>query len=156
MEEKPPYMVPAVTMQIDSIPLNQNQKVNKKALPKPEKKSTVVQETNVPMNLLEAELHELIASIINNREFGITTILGFAGLTSISAIKLAVQINKRYGVEVDSKTLVKNGTLQFIENEILRKIMNKSNLVETNHEKPTEKKDNNICSSIVCTDGCLF
>ena len=33
MDEKPPYMVPAVTMQIESIPLNQNQKVNKKALP---------------------------------------------------------------------------------------------------------------------------
>ncbi len=27
-ESKPPYMVPAVTMQIDKIPLNQNQKVN--------------------------------------------------------------------------------------------------------------------------------
>ena len=36
-ETKPPYMVPAVTMQIDKIPLNQNQKVNKKELPKPEK-----------------------------------------------------------------------------------------------------------------------
>ena len=31
-------MVPAVTMQIEKIPLNQNQKVNKKELPKPEKK----------------------------------------------------------------------------------------------------------------------
>ena len=37
MDEKPPYMVPAVTMQIEAIPLNQNQKVNKKALPKPVK-----------------------------------------------------------------------------------------------------------------------
>lgn len=37
-ETKPAYMVPAVTMQIDKIPLNQNQKVNKKALPLPEKK----------------------------------------------------------------------------------------------------------------------
>ena len=36
-ERKPPYMVPAVTMQIDAIPLNQNQKVNKRALPKPER-----------------------------------------------------------------------------------------------------------------------
>ena len=35
LDQKPPYMVPAVTMQIDAIPLNQNQKVNKKALPKP-------------------------------------------------------------------------------------------------------------------------
>ena len=126
MDEKPPYMVPAVTMQIESIPLNQNQKVNKKALPKPEKKSTSVQEANVPMNVLETELHELIASVINNKEFGITTILGYAGMTSITAIKLAVQINKRYGVMLDSKTLVKNGTLQSIENEILRKMMNAS------------------------------
>ncbi len=38
-ETKPAYMVPAVTMQIDKIPLNQNQKVNKKALPLPERKS---------------------------------------------------------------------------------------------------------------------
>ena len=37
LDQKPPYMVPAVTMQIDAIPLNQNQKVNKRALPKPEK-----------------------------------------------------------------------------------------------------------------------
>lgn len=37
-ERKPAYMVPAVTMQIDSIPLNQNSKVNKRALPKPEPK----------------------------------------------------------------------------------------------------------------------
>ena len=28
-------MVPAVTLQIDKIPLNQNGKVNKRALPKP-------------------------------------------------------------------------------------------------------------------------
>ena len=35
---KPSYMIPAVTMQIDAIPLNQNQnqKANCKALPKPE------------------------------------------------------------------------------------------------------------------------
>ena len=41
MDQKPPYMVPAVTMQIEAIPLNQNQKVNKRALPKPEKKAAV-------------------------------------------------------------------------------------------------------------------
>ena len=41
-ETKPPYMVPAVTMQIDKIPLNQNQKVNKKALPMPERKAAEI------------------------------------------------------------------------------------------------------------------
>jgi len=134
MDEKPPYMVPAVTMQIECIPLNQNQKVNKKALPVPQKKSMSVQEANVPMNVLETQLHELIASVINNKDFGITTVLGYAGMTSITAIKLAVQINKRYGVTIDSKTLVKNGTLQSIENEILCKLMQGSS-AESAEEK---------------------
>ena len=125
LDQKPPYMVPAVTMQIDAIPLNQNQKVNKRALPKPEKSvATQSQPTEqTPMNVLEQELHEMIAAIVGNGDFGITTVLGYAGLTSISAIKLAVQVNKRYGVTLDSKSLVKTGTLQGIENEILKGFM---------------------------------
>ena len=124
LDEKPPYMVPAVTMQIDAIPLNQNQKVNKRALPKPEKKASAATEAvNVPMNVLEQELHQLVAEIVNNTEFGVTTVLGYAGLTSISAIKLAVQVNKRYGVTLDSKSLVKTGTIQSIENEILKQML---------------------------------
>jgi amino acid adenylation domain-containing protein/thioester reductase-like protein len=121
LDQKPPYMVPAVTMQIDAIPLNQNQKVNKRALPKPVKSVAVSQQLTeqAPLNVLEQELHEMIAGIVNNTDFGITTVLGYAGLTSISAIKLAVQVNKRYGVALDSKSLVKTGTLQSIENEIL-------------------------------------
>ena len=124
LDQKPPYMVPAVTMQIEKIPLNQNQKVNKKALPKPVKSVALpTQQTEqAPLNLLEQELHEMIAGIINNTDFGITTVLGVAGLTSISAIKLAIQVNKRYGVTLNAKSLVKNGTLQSIENEIWRSL----------------------------------
>ena len=134
LDQKPPYMVPAVTMQIDAIPLNQNQKVNKRALPKPEKKAeTAIEESNVPMNVLEQELHEIIAGIVGSSEFGITTPLGYAGLTSISSIRLAVQVNKRYGVALDSKSLVKTGTLQSIENDILSHLMagEKSSTVST-------------------------
>jgi amino acid adenylation domain-containing protein len=124
LDQKPPYMVPAVTMQIDAIPLNQNQKVNKKALPKPEKKAVEIEvDTNVPMNVLEKEIHGIIAQIINTEEFGVTTILGYVGLTSIMAIKLAIQINKRFGVTLDSKALAKTGSIQSIENEILTALM---------------------------------
>ena len=124
LDQKPPYMVPAVTMQIEKIPLNQNQKVNKKALPKPERKATEAEvATNVPMNVLEKEIHSIIAPIINTTDFGITTILGYVGLTSIMAIKLAIQINKRFGVTLDSKALAKTGSVQSIENEILTVLM---------------------------------
>ncbi len=127
LDQKPPYMVPAVTMQIDKIPLNQNQKVNKKALPKPEKKAAEVEiDVNVPMNVLEKEIHSIIASIINTEDFGITTVLGYVGLTSIMGIKLAIQINKRFGVTLNAKALAKTGSIQSIENEILKAMLSGS------------------------------
>ncbi len=142
LDQKPPYMVPAVTMQIDRIPLNQNQKVNKKALPKPEKKAEeAVVESNVPMNLLEEELHKMVADIIGNTDFGITTVLGHAGLTSISAIKLAIQVDKRYGITLNAKSLVKNGTLQSIENEIWRSMMSAG---EGNLKSPTQDSNSQL------------
>ena len=123
LDKKPPYMVPAVTMQIPAIPLNQNQKVNKRALPVPERKALDNTETNAPLNVLEQQLHQIIAGVVSNDDFGITTPLALAGLTSITAIKLAVQINKRFGVAIDSRSLIKTGTLQSIENEILNSLM---------------------------------
>ena len=119
---KPPYMVPAVTMQIESIPLTQNQKVDKRALPIPtrtEKNSTDCGEPAAPLNVLEEELKQIVAKIIGFDGFGITTPLCDAGLTSIMAIQLAVELDKRYGVALNSRQLTTSGTLQSIENEIL-------------------------------------
>ena len=137
MEEKPPYMVPTATMQIESIPLNQNQKVDKKALPKPVKSVAVSQQqTEQPLNILETELKGLISDIIKTDQFGITDILGFVGLTSITAIKLATQIYKQYGITLDAKSLVKSGTLQSIENEILEGLLTHGPQ-STDNSKPT-------------------
>ena len=127
MDRKPPYMVPAVTMQIDAIPLNQNQKVNKRALPAPKVESQESRVESAPMNVLEEELHEMVQKIVNNADFGITTDLRMVGLTSISAIKLATQIFKRFGIQLDSKQLTKGITIQAIENEILKAMLNQSN-----------------------------
>ena len=123
LDQKPPYMVPAVTMQIDSIPLNQNQKVNKKALPKPVSTLTAdssqLTADSSQLNILEQELHDMIAGIINNHNFNRSTILGYAGLTSISSIRLAVLVNKRFGINLNTKNLVKEGSILSIENAIL-------------------------------------
>ena len=42
---------------------------------------------------------------MGTKDFGVTTVLGYVGLTSISAIKLAVQLNKKYGITVDYKLI---------------------------------------------------
>ena len=120
LDQKPPYMVPAVTMQIEKIPLNVNQKVDKKALPKPELKTIAGGDAPVaPLNALEKELKAIIASVVNTEDFNITDVLGYVGLTSITSIKLATLIYKKYGIQIPANTLAKTGTLQSIENEIL-------------------------------------
>ena len=127
-EQKPSYMVPAVTMQIDSIPLNQNQKVNKKALPKPvlEVKGKRTETRDVPMNVLEKEILELVSKVIGTTDFGITEPFKFMGLTSISSIKLAMLIYERFNVQINSRKLISEGCIQSVENEILRSLMDGS------------------------------
>ena len=123
LDRKPPYMVPAVTMQIDAIPLNQNQKVNKRALPEPKVETHDAPAENAPLNVLEQELHDMIAEIVKNEDFGITTDLRYVGLTSISAIKLATQVYKRFGVQLDAKLLIKGASIQAVENIILEALL---------------------------------
>ena len=122
LDRKPPYMVPAVTMQLERIPLNVNQKVDKKALPKPQVESQK-SHIELPMNTLEKKLHDTIAGVVKNGDFGLADVLAFYGLTSISCIKLATLLYKQYGVMIDAKTFVKTGTLRDIEEAILEKWM---------------------------------
>ena len=121
MDQKPPYMVPAATMQIDAIPLNQNQKVNRRALPEPVFGAAEETETEsaAPLNILEQQLKEIVTEVLNTDSFGITTDLRYVGLTSILAIKLATQIYKRFGVQLDAQLLTKGANIQTIENAIL-------------------------------------
>ncbi len=111
-ETKPPYMVPAVTMQIDKIPLNQNQKVNKKALPLPERK---VEEIVKPENETEQKLFDCIAEVLGYTEFGITTDIYEAGLTSITAIKLNILISKAFDIVIKTSDIKDHPTIQMLE-----------------------------------------
>lgn len=133
-EKKPPYMVPAVTMQIDAIPLNQNQKVNKRALPAPEFNPVEdTEETNRPLNLLEKEIQEIAGNVLGNTGFGVTTQFVNVGLTSILSIKLASRLYKRFGIEIPSKYLLNGGSIETVENIILSQWMSGESV-----EKPAE------------------
>lgn len=128
LERKPPYMVPSVTMQIESIPLNVNQKVDRKALPKPQapKRESGAAQESAPLNVLEQELTELIKSSAGIDGFSLTEPLIFCGLTSLSALRVATELYKRFGVSVDMKSFVKTATLQSIENTVLASLLSGS------------------------------
>ena len=134
--QKPEYMVPEVVMQIDEIPRNNNGKVDRERLPKPVRSAPRLSADDMqqPENDLQRELHQIIAKEIGTEDFGINTPLLYVGLTSVSAIKLAVQVNRHYGVTLDSRALVKSATVKTIEKEILSQGAATPAAVEREHE----------------------
>ncbi len=122
--KKPAYMVPLVTMQLDKIPHNVNQKVDKNALPKPEPKAKKSSSSvSAPLNILEEDIKALLSELLGSDDFGIADELTAVGLTSINSIKLAATLFKTYGISLNAFDLLDGATLQTIENKILEKWM---------------------------------
>ena len=145
-ERKPPYMVPAVTMQIEAIPLNQNHKVNKRALPAPEfKVEEEQQNNNQSLNILEKEILSIAEKVLGNTTLGITSPFTNYGLTSILSIKMASQLYKRFGVDIPSKSLLNGGSVETIENFILEKFITDGNIKPTVNNK--DELEHNIKAS---------
>lgn len=111
-KEKPPYMIPAVTVQLDAIPLNQNQKVNKRALPKPERAH---KELVPPQNAVQQQLFDCVADVVGHKDFGIDTVLDEAGLSSIGSIKLNALLSKTFDVVFTTRDLKEQNTIEKLE-----------------------------------------
>lgn len=126
----PSYMVPSATMQLDKIPLNQNGKVNRKALPRIQ----IVQEEIIPPKTeLQKQLAEIVSTLLKETEIGINTDLMYAGLNSLSAIKAAALMTEKTGRKINAVELMREKTIEKIE-----AFLEKSEIYT---EKQYEKKD---------------
>lgn len=132
--KKPAYMVPVAIMQIDRIPLTLNQKVNKRALPRPELTAEAPSHaaSELPLNVLETKLKAIVSEIVGTESFGLLDRFSHLGLSSISAIRLATLVYKKFGVSVKATELISGGTLRMLEDAILSAWMEE--------KKPAEKR----------------
>ena len=119
-ERKPPYMVPEAIMQVDAIPLTVNGKVDKRSLPEIDfASSEPMQKTERALTSLEEKILDIIKGIIGTDEIDVSADIMRCGMTSRSGIKLAVELNKRFGYDADIKTLMKGCSVMSIEDEIV-------------------------------------
>ena len=92
-KQKPSYMIPAATMQIESIPLNQNQKVNRKALPTP-----VIQAADheyvAPANDVEKFFCDVFSSVLTMDKVGATDNFFELGGTSLMVTRVIIEADK--------------------------------------------------------------
>lgn len=111
--EKPAYMVPAATMQIPAIPYNQNQKVNRRALPEPKRGNSgdnAKAETEA-----QKRIFDIAVSILGHNNFGVDTNLFYAGLTSISTLKFNLALSKAFGKPMKITDVRENNTVRLLE-----------------------------------------
>lgn len=139
LERKPPYMVPAYTMQIEKIPLNQNQKVNKRALPVPELK---VEEKVLPRNDDEQDIYNILKDILGHDQFGVTNDMFDVGLTSVSSIRFTILLSKKYNKSVDNGDLKSHPTIASLAEFLSNKEEDKS--YEVLDEYPLTKTQEGI------------
>lgn len=111
-ENKPPYMIPAVTMQIDKIPLTQNHKVNRRALPKPERSK---KELVLPKTEMQKKICDCIKEITGISQISITEDIFEAGVSSIGAVKLTVLLAKAFDKTVSFHDLKEYNTVKKLE-----------------------------------------
>ena len=138
-KEKPAYMIPAVFMQIDEIPYTQNQKVDKRRLPVPERAMDDILETE---NEEQEKIVKCAEIILGHRSFTLDTSLMDAGLTSIGMIQLAISLGDTFSIPVKIGDIRENDTIRKLENFLCN--TEKEVVYELQDEYPITQTQNGI------------
>jgi amino acid adenylation domain-containing protein len=117
-QKLPDYMIPAVFMEIDEIPLTSNGKLNRKALPEPSIQLT--NEIVPPRNELEKTLVEVWKQVLNLETISIHDNFFEIGGHSLLAFRILSGVRKSTGFELELTDLVASPTIAQLA-EILQK-----------------------------------
>jgi amino acid adenylation domain-containing protein len=117
----PAYMLPMYYVQLETLPLTANGKLNKKALPDPANIGLVCEAIYVaPKNEIERKLVTLWSDILKREDTQIGTQSNFfeMGGHSVKAMQLISRMNKEFEVTLKPITLFGNPTIEGVASEI--------------------------------------
>ncbi|MCP9888742.1 amino acid adenylation domain-containing protein [Cyanobium sp. ATX 6A2] len=95
-ERLPEYMVPAGFVELESLPLTSNGKLNRKALPEPSFAGDLERRVE-PTSELERTLYGIWTEVLGHGEFGITDNFFAVGGHSLAAVRLVTRIEQAFG-----------------------------------------------------------
>ena len=137
-EKLPEYMIPAFFIRLESLPVNDNGKVDRGALPKPEQDvAKETGDTTRELTALEQELQDICAEVLGGRRPDVNISLTDAGLTSVSTVQLMTLLEKKYGYSPDVSDMQRDMRLIDIEN-ILTAHWRESSQMKTADDKSCE------------------
>ena len=137
-EKLPDYMVPAAFVILSSLPLNENGKVDRRALPPPswEMQGTT---TAAPQTHLEEVLAGIWADILHVEEVGLDDNFFDAGGHSLLAARLIARVQSVFKVNVPLRKLFEAPTLRGIA-EWIRESLESGFSTEVTTLKPASRK----------------
>lgn len=109
----PDYMVPALWRRLDSMPLNDNGKIDRRRLPDPSREGGERATFEAPRNDLERKLGEIISSLLNVSKLSIHDNFFELGGDSIIAIQIAARA-RRQGLRFSADQLFAHPTLALL------------------------------------------
>ncbi|HED09977.1 MAG TPA: amino acid adenylation domain-containing protein [Caldithrix abyssi] len=108
----PDYMVPADFMLLESMPLTPNGKVDRKALPLPQRdRATLTVEYMAPRNEIEETLVTIVAALLHHEKVGVFDNFFDLGGHSLLATQFMSRIRETFDIELPLLTLFEKPTV---------------------------------------------
>ncbi|HYF81964.1 MAG TPA: amino acid adenylation domain-containing protein, partial [Clostridia bacterium] len=113
-KELPEYMIPSYFVQLESMPLTPNGKIDRKALPEPNSSTTAGVEYEASRNEIEEKLVKIWQEVLKVEQVGINDNFFELGGHSLKATSLVAKIHKELNVEMPLREIFKAPTIKRI------------------------------------------
>ncbi len=118
-ERLPDYMIPSVYMPLDALPLNDNRKVDRRALPAPDGRRPVLDEVLVPpRNLLQRQLGLIWERVLEVRPVGIRDSFFDLGGSSLLAMRMMDEVEAALGRKMPLSVMLSGATIEHLADAI--------------------------------------
>jgi len=117
----PDYMVPAVFVRLDSLPLKSSGKVDYAALPAPTSLNTIVDEVYLsPRTPVEQQIASVLAELLGLEKVGVNDNFFFLGGHSLLGTQLIARVRNIFGIELPLRMVFDSPTAAELSFEIER------------------------------------
>ncbi|PEU18382.1 hypothetical protein CN526_30300, partial [Bacillus wiedmannii] len=118
-KELPEYMIPAFFVQLDKLPFTTNGKVNRTALPEPDRSVITGVEYEAPGNFVEETIISIWEEILGIESIGISHNFFEIGGNSLKLMSAVAAINKIFNTDIGIHTFFENPSVKSLANYIL-------------------------------------
>ncbi|WP_145625238.1 bacitracin non-ribosomal peptide synthetase BacC, partial [Bacillus paralicheniformis] len=136
-KELPHYMIPAYFVRLDKLPLTANDKVDRKALPAPDRHVATGAEYEAPRDDTEAKLVDIWRDVLGAGDIGISHHFFAAGGDSIKALQIVSRLS-RLGLKLEMKDLFANPRIKDLSKYVKKQSQRQNaNTIVTGHAELT-------------------